>query len=819
MPSMRSRLIRHGLVACTIPALGAVSLAEPSESLLSAPLERAISRTASRSADPANARMNLLARLTFSPACFPESMTEEEYQAIVDEWGLLPPTQFGEADARYWTDTIVWTGDLSTGTSAQAARANLTYSFPADGTTWGLSEVSSTGPNDLNSRLTTLFGASNLDRGREYFRQALASWRRYAGLTYSEVADDNTAMAQGTARVATRGDIRMGGLGFGTSSFLAYNAFPSASGVAGVGGGDMCFNTSFFTAGAFNSSTNNYRYMRNTAGHEHGHGLGNIHSVPCNSTKLMEPSIFTGQDMLQIDDRRGGNRNYGDRFAGNNSAANARQFGDLTTPILKSIIERNLSTNGTAGPNNTDEDWYRFELSSTQTVVISAAPTGGTYTAGQQSFSCSGSTGSINASSAGNLNIELRAADGTTILQTASAAGAGATETLNAGSRAAGTYYVRVFDVGPNASANQTVQLYDLTVRIGAAAAPPQAIAGLHKRIAANASCFFMGDINSAAMEGSLSNPTSFDWDLDGDGTFETNDNPQPNRQYSSNGVYPVTLRVTDSNGMASTDTIDVTVFGATTSVLTCSPNNGNSSTSVPVTITGNNLKNVTSASMVTVSGSGVAVSGTPVPNTLGTSVAGLSFDISGGAAAGARNITVNNADGMATGVGLFTVNNAPPPMPGPFSLSAPANGSTLAGTTPVLIWTASSDAASYTVDVDDSASFVSPEFSNTLAGTSHAIPAGPLNYKVLYFWRAIATNPQGGTASTPASFSFRTGPCLGDANYDKLVDFGDVTQILGSWAASYPVGESGPGDSSDDDVVDFNDVTVTLAQYGVSCP
>lgn len=796
-----------------VPAFG-----ESAGGLLPAMVERVIARTSAESADPEGARMDLLARLTYGVSCFPESLTEEEFQNIIDTWGALPPAQFG-VDERYWTDTLVWTGDVAIGSSAQAARANLTYSFPNDGTTWGLSAVSSTGPNNLNSKFTTQFGASNLDRGRELLRQCFASWRRYGGVTYTEVADDNAAMNQTTTRTASRGDIRIGGLGFGTGSFLAYNAFPSASGVAGVGGGDMCLNTSFFTASEFNNATNNYRYLRDTVAHEHGHGLGNIHSVPCNNTKLMEPFITTSFDMVQIDERRGAGRNYGDRYSGNNSAVNAKNFGDLTTPILKSVIERNLSTNGTAGPNNSDEDWYRFTLSSTQTVTISAAPTGGTYTAGQQSSSCSGSTSSIAASSAGNLNIELRASDGTTVLQTASSAGAGSTETLSAGSRAAGTYYVRIFDVGPNTAANQYVQLYDMTIRIGAATAPPQAIAGVHKRIAANTACWFMGDINSAANEGSLTNPTSYDWDLDGDGTFETNDQTQPNRQYPSNGVYPVTLRVTDSNGMSATDTINVTVFGATTTVTGCVPNNGDAGTNVAVTIAGTNLKNVTSASHVTVSGSGVTVSGTPVPNALGTSVSGLVFNISGGAAAGARNVVVSNADGTGTGVGLFTVNNAPPPPPGAFSLSSPANGSTLAGTSATLVWTASSNAVSYAVDVDDNPAFTSPEYSTTTGGTSAGVAAGPLNYKVLYTWRVVATNPQGGTASTPATFTFRTGACAGDANYDKAVDFGDLTTILGSWGATYTAGASGLGDSNDDDGVDFSDVSVTLAAWGTVCP
>lgn len=590
--------------------------------------------------------------------CYPANLTKEELARLMERTQLLPPAMLG-ADTRYFTDSSVWTGDLSIGPSARAQPAHLTYSFPADGTTWGLSSVSATGPNDLNSRFTTLFGAGNVDRGRELLRQALGGWRRVTALTYDEVADDNVSMNQTTTRVSTRGDIRVGGLGFGTSSFLAYNAFPTAV-FAGVGGSDMCINTSFFIAGAFNSSTNNYRYFRNTVAHEHGHGLGYIHTVPCNGVFLMEPAISTAFDMQTIDERRGGQRNYGDRFAGNNSTATAWNFGDLTSPSIRSVIELDLSTNGTGGFADTDEDWFRFTIGSNQNVTITATPTGGTYTQGQQSSSCSGSTSSIVASQAGNLSLELRDAAGTTVLQTSASGGAGVAETLTNTPLAAGTYTIRVFDIGPNA--NQTLQLYDLMIRVGTSKAPPQAIAGVNKRIAANANCFFMGNITSRVTEAgaNITGNPPFDWDLDGDGTFEVLDTPQPNRQYPSNGVYNVTLRVTDSNGSVDTDTISVTVFGATTTVTSVPPSSGAQGLTVPVTINGTNLKNVTSASHVSVSGSGIAITGTPFPNALGTSVTGLSFVIDCNAPTGARNVTVSNADGTGTGVGVFTVTPAP---------------------------------------------------------------------------------------------------------------------------------------------------------------
>ncbi len=692
--------------------------------------------------------------------CYPSNLTPEEMDRLIRLNGLLPPTLLFGGDDRWWVDTIAWSGDLGQGASGQAAKAHFTYSFPADGVTWGLASISATGPNDLNSKFDALFGAANRDRGRELLRQCYANWRKYCGVTYDEVADDGVPMDQVTARQATRGDLRVGGRAFGTGSFLAYDAFPSASGLAGVGGSDMCINTSFFLAANFNDATNNYRYFRDTCTHEHGHGLGCIHSVPCNNTKLMEPFISTAFDAVQIDDRRGGGRNYGDRYSGNQSSATAKDLGNLTS---QSFIGKNLSTNGVAGPNGTAQDWFKFTLSSPMATTISAAPTGGTYTAGQQSSSCSGTTAAINASAAGNLNIDLVASDGSTVLQTAAAAAAGSTETLSAGTLAAGTYYARVYDVGPNAAANQTVQLYDLTIRTGSTKAPPLAIAGVGKRIAVNTNCFFMGDISSEVTETGAT-ISAYAWDLDANGTFETA-GAQPNRQYVSNGNYPITLRVTDSNGMSSTDTINLVVFGATASLTNCSPANGNQGATVPVTLTGVNLKSVLNASQVTVSGSGVSVIGTPVPDSLGTTVTGLSFQIAGGAATGLRSVSVTNSDGSGGASGNATLNSAflvqtPPGPPGAFSLSLPSNGATNQSLTPALSWGSSSGAATYTVTVANDAGLSSVVLTQGgLVGTSFNVPGGSLNYSQTYFWGVTAVNGNGSTVSTPASFSFTTSP------------------------------------------------------------
>lgn len=529
--------------------------------------------------------LDLSSKIRFSDPsllCLPPTLSADQWRQLQrDNPRLLAPGQRHSPGQEFVSDAIVWVGNAQQGPSTRAQAARLTYSFPADGVTWGLPNASPTGPNDLNARLESTFPiplsmslcpSNSLDLGREYIRQALAAWQVVGGVTLEEVADDGSPMDENVLPSLTRGDIRIGGLDLG-GSYLAYNAFPSNQGVSSIGGSDMVLDTSFFSS-LFADPSGDYRFFRHTVAHEHGHGLGYIHVAPCAGSQIMEPIVpFGGLEPLRVDERRGVGRNYGDRFAGNHDQWSAAYLGSLSGGIAPSlfkatsIIEQQLSLNGANGFGNTDRDWFSFDLANNMSVQITVDPTGGSYVNGEVGFDCMvecdasslthGVDCTVNASAAGNLALDLYSGWGP--MASADNTGPGGSETITMFLHA-GAYYVRARDVGPNPVENQIVQLYDLTLRAGTAPARPRAVAGLSKRVAQGALAFFIGDIHSTAIEPGSSLVT-YSWDLDGNGSFEIKNNPRPYRCYHTTGIHPVTLRVTDSNKRTDTDTIMLTVY------------------------------------------------------------------------------------------------------------------------------------------------------------------------------------------------------------------------------------------------------------------
>ncbi len=159
-----------------------------------------------------------------------------------------------------------------------------------------------------------------------------------------------------------------------------------------------------------------------------------------------------------------------------------------------------------------------------------------------------------------------------------------------------------------------------------------------------------------------------------------------------------------------------------------------------------------------------------------------------------------------------------PPPVPGPFNLSTPTNGSTTANRTPTLTWSGSSGVATYTVKIATDAGLTSVVNSQAgLGGTSYGVPANVLNYNTQYFWGVTAVNGAGTTDSTPASFSFFTppAPCTGDLNNDGFTNVTDLTIFLANFGTSVTPNTNGDFDGNGS--VNVADLTVFLANFG--CP
>ena len=110
--------------------------------------------------------------------------------------------------------------------------------------------------------------------------------------------------------------------------------------------------------------------------------------------------------------------------------------------------------------------------------------------------------------------------------------------------------------------------------------------------------------------------------------------------------------------------------------------------------------------------------------------------------------------DGSWSPVWSFTILSTPSAP----SLTSPADGSTTCDTMPAFSWTSTSGATSYRIQVDDSASFLSPEVDTTTSGTSYT--PGTALAPGTYNWRVQASGSSGDCAwSTVWSFSILPTP------------------------------------------------------------
>lgn len=113
-----------------------------------------------------------------------------------------------------------------------------------------------------------------------------------------------------------------------------------------------------------------------------------------------------------------------------------------------------------------------------------------------------------------------------------------------------------------------------------------------------------------------------------------------------------------------------------------------------------------------------------------------------------------------------FTTTTPAAVAPGAFTMVAPADTATGQSTTPKYTWTASSDAASYTLQVATDSGMTALVVNQSGINLTSATPAVTLATGVVHYWRVIAVNGTGNTTATGAPFSFTTsGPPPGPFN------------------------------------------------------
>ncbi|MCX6163613.1 MAG: T9SS type A sorting domain-containing protein [Ignavibacteriae bacterium] len=99
------------------------------------------------------------------------------------------------------------------------------------------------------------------------------------------------------------------------------------------------------------------------------------------------------------------------------------------------------------------------------------------------------------------------------------------------------------------------------------------------------------------------------------------------------------------------------------------------------------------------------------------------------------------------------------PPAPPPPVLIAPPNGATNMPLTPMLYWSSSSGAMSYSVQLSMSSSFTSIVYDTIITTTQILIPPGRLINLTVYYWRVLAINSCGALGAWSAVWVFVTNP------------------------------------------------------------
>jgi hypothetical protein len=372
---------------------------------------------------------------------------------------------------------VVDVNDRWTLGGAQGNPLALTWSFIPDGTSIpanGQIPTEVTSPSELFAQMDSKFGGvANRATWIAQFQACFDRWGALTGVSYTRVTnngnpwDDGAPFpGSGSSSVAgsTRGHVRIGMHPLdGANNVLAYNRFPS--------NGDMVLDSAENWG---NQGGNNYRFLRNTIMHEHGHGLGIQHVCPINQTKLMEPFLSTQFDGPQQDDVRAAHFFYGDAYENNDNVSTANVLGALSigATINPSTVPTPSVSNGriTSIDLNGDQDWYKVTVAAPQFVTVTVTPIGSSYAEYAQDAACNNGTVTINSASIARLAVDVVDAAGVATYTTNSAAAVGGTATIpGALFSPAGTISIRVREL----DSPTEPQLYNLSIASFAAGSQP----------------------------------------------------------------------------------------------------------------------------------------------------------------------------------------------------------------------------------------------------------------------------------------------------------------------------------------------------------
>jgi len=361
-------------------------------------------------------------------ACFDAKMPPD-FETMAELQRRMYQAWLKESQSRYQTGTR-WSGG-SFGSSGDPI--TLYWSFVGDG-------VSIPGSAGEATSACNLFAKMDAIEPRATwilrFQQMFDRWSQLGGIDYVRISvggndwDDNAAFSSSGYSAGNRGHVRIAmHLIDGGSGILAYTFFPQ--------NGDMVFDSGDATAGNYGSDTNSHRFLRNTAAHEHGHGFGFNHVCSTDSNQLMEPFLSTSFDGPRQDDIRAIQKYYGDINEPDNTAATAKLAGALGigTISLGTVPNPLSGTNDTNSSTlsidaNSEVDFHKFTTTSILLANFTITPIGSTYDNSTQAGDGSCNTGTpFNALATGNLQFDLIAADGTTVIHNVNAQPAGTAET------------------------------------------------------------------------------------------------------------------------------------------------------------------------------------------------------------------------------------------------------------------------------------------------------------------------------------------------------------------------------------------------------